>query len=61
MAAEVRDAIERSGLSRTEFASRIGTSAPRLLTHTTCKAVPSAVLLRRMRKLVPARGRTERG
>jgi hypothetical protein len=51
VAAEVRDAIAGSGLTRAEFAARIGTSASRLSTYATGKVVPSAVLLRRMRKL----------
>ncbi|MFL5898876.1 MAG: helix-turn-helix domain-containing protein [Solirubrobacterales bacterium] len=49
VAAEVRQLIEKSGLSRSEFASRIGTSTSRLSTYATGKAAPSAPLLFRMR------------
>jgi len=52
VAAEVRDAIERSGLSRSEFASRIGTSASRLSTYTTGRVTPSATMMLRIRRLV---------
>lgn len=51
VAAEVRDAIERSGLSRAEFASRIGTSSSRLSTYATGKVTPSATLMIRMRRV----------
>jgi DNA-binding transcriptional regulator YiaG len=57
VAAEVRQLIEQSGLSRSEFASRIGTSASRLSTYATGKVAPSAALLVRMRSVaVPAPG-----
>lgn len=49
IAAEVRQLIEKSGLSRREFASRIGTSTSRLSTYATGKVAPSAALLLRMR------------
>jgi DNA-binding transcriptional regulator YiaG len=52
VAAEVQDAIARSGLSRSEFASRIGTSASRLSTYATGKVTPSATLMLRIRRLV---------
>lgn len=48
VAREVRAAISRSGLSRAEFASRIGTSVSRLSTYATGKVTPSATLLLRM-------------
>lgn len=48
---EVRGLIEMSGLSRAEFASRIGTSPPRLSTYATGKVVPSATLMRRMTRV----------
>jgi DNA-binding transcriptional regulator YiaG len=51
MAAEVRQAIARSGLSRAEFASRIGTSASRLSTYASGKVTPSATLMLRIRRL----------
>jgi DNA-binding transcriptional regulator YiaG len=53
VAAEVRRLIEESGLTRAEFASRIGTSASRLSTYVTGKVTPSAALLVRMRHAVP--------
>jgi ribosome-binding protein aMBF1 (putative translation factor) len=52
VATEVRRTINQSGLSRREFASRIGTSASRLSTYATGKVVPSATLLLRMQNLV---------
>jgi DNA-binding transcriptional regulator YiaG len=52
VAREVRRAIARSGLDRSEFASRIGTSASRLSTYTTGKVTPSAALMVRMRRLL---------
>lgn len=51
VAADVRDAIVRSGLSRAEFASRIGTSTSRLSTYATGKVTPSASLMVRMRRV----------
>ncbi|HEX7243972.1 MAG TPA: helix-turn-helix transcriptional regulator [Solirubrobacterales bacterium] len=50
VADEVRRAIERSGMSRVEFASRVGTSASRLSTYATGKVVPSAALMLRMER-----------
>jgi len=52
VAAEVRRAIARSGLDRSEFASRIGTSPSRLSTYATGKVTPSAALMVRMRRLL---------
>jgi DNA-binding transcriptional regulator YiaG len=49
VAAEVDQLVRASGLSRTEFASRIGTSASRLSTYITGKVTPSAAMLVRMR------------
>jgi DNA-binding transcriptional regulator YiaG len=49
VAAEVDRLVGLSGLSRAEFASRIGTSASRLSTYVTGKVTPSAALLLRMR------------
>lgn len=40
VAVEIRDAINRSGLSQAEFASRVGTSASRLSTYASAKASP---------------------
>jgi DNA-binding transcriptional regulator YiaG len=52
VAAEVDRIVRASGLSRAEFASRIGTSASRLSTYTTGKVTPSAALLVRMRQAI---------
>lgn len=49
VAAEIDSLVRKSGLSRAEFASRVGTSAPRLSTYATGKVTPSAALLLRMR------------
>jgi len=51
VAAEVDAIVRASGLSRAEFASRIGTSASRLSTYVTGRVTPSAALLVRMRKV----------
>ncbi len=51
VAAEVGALIRASGLTRAEFASRIGTSASRLSTYATGKVTPSAALLVRMRRI----------
>jgi DNA-binding transcriptional regulator YiaG len=51
VAAEIQEAVSRSGLSRAEFASRIGTSASRLSTYSTGKVVPSAALMLRIRRV----------
>jgi DNA-binding transcriptional regulator YiaG len=48
VAAEVAELVEGSGLSRTEFATMIGTSPPRLSTYITGKVTPSAALMLRM-------------
>jgi len=52
VAAEIRDLLEESGLTRAEFASRVGTSTSRLSTYLTGSVVPSAALLVRMRRVV---------
>lgn len=54
VAAEVQRLIEESGLSRREFASRIGTSTSRLSTYATGRVAPSAALLVRMRSVAEA-------
>jgi len=51
VATEVAQLADRSGLTRAEFASRIGTSPPRLSTYATGKVIPSAALLVRMRNI----------
>jgi DNA-binding transcriptional regulator YiaG len=53
VAAEIDRLVRASGLSRAEFASRVGTSASRLSTYVTGKVTPSAALLVRMRTAVP--------
>jgi DNA-binding transcriptional regulator YiaG len=50
VAEEVDQLVRTSGLSRAEFASRIGTSSSRLSTYATGKVIPSAALLLRMRR-----------
>jgi DNA-binding transcriptional regulator YiaG len=50
VAAEICQAVRRSGLSRAEFASRIGTSASRLSTYVSGKVTPSATLMLRIRR-----------
>ncbi|KGM08996.1 helix-turn-helix domain-containing protein [Cellulomonas bogoriensis] len=49
VAADVRGFVDRSGLTRSEFASRIGTSTSRLSTYASGKVVPAATLMVRMR------------
>ena len=56
VAAEIRRALESSGLSRQEFAERLGTSASRLSTYLSGKVTPSATLLVRIRGLASAGG-----
>lgn len=51
VAADVREAIRRSRLSRAEFASRIGTSASRLSTYASGKVIPSAALMLRIHRV----------
>ncbi len=57
VAAEVRRLVDQSGLSPSEFASRIGTSRTRLSTYRNGRVTPSAALLLRMRRLVERGGR----
>lgn len=52
VAEEVRRLVEASGLSRAEFASRIGTSPSRLSTYASGKVTPSAALVVRMRRTI---------
>lgn len=51
VATEIREAIGRSGLSRAEFAARIGTSGSRLSTYASGKVTPSATLMLRIRRV----------
>ncbi|MGH3662815.1 MAG: helix-turn-helix domain-containing protein [Micromonosporaceae bacterium] len=55
VAVEVRQAVADSGLSRAEFASRIGTSASRLSTYASGTVAPAATLMIRIRRLVAGR------
>ncbi len=50
VAVRVRDAVERSGLTKAEFASSIGTSASRLSTYLSGSVTPSAALLLRIER-----------
>lgn len=52
VAQEVERLVAASGLSRAEFAARIGTSPSRLSTYATGKVTPSAALLVRMRQQI---------
>jgi DNA-binding transcriptional regulator YiaG len=52
VATEVARLIERSGLSRAEFAARVGTSTSRLSTYVTGKVTPSAALMLRMSRTI---------
>jgi DNA-binding transcriptional regulator YiaG len=56
VANEVNRLIRQSGLSRTEFASQIGTSPSRLSTYASGKVTPSAALLFRMLRLADGPG-----
>lgn len=51
VASEIRDLVTRSGLSKQEFALRLGTSRPRLSTYMSGKVTPSAALMLRMRRV----------
>lgn len=52
VAATVARLVDRSGLTMSDFASRIGTSRSRLSTYRSGRVVPSATLLVRMERLV---------
>ncbi len=51
VASEVRALVDSSGLSKHDFAERIGTSRSRLSTYMSGKVVPSATLMIRMRRI----------
>jgi len=51
VASEVQALVARSGLSKHDFAERIGTSRSRLSTYMSGKVVPSATLMVRMRRV----------
>jgi len=50
VAARIRAAVERSGLTNAQFAELVGTSASRLSTYLSGKVTPSAALLLRMER-----------
>jgi ribosome-binding protein aMBF1 (putative translation factor) len=50
VAARIRAAVDRSGLTDAQFAERIGTSASRLSTYLSAKVTPSAALLVRIER-----------
>jgi DNA-binding transcriptional regulator YiaG len=60
VAAGIREAVQRSGLSRAEFASRIGTSASRLSTYASGKVTPSATLMLRIHRVAGRQSHGER-
>jgi DNA-binding XRE family transcriptional regulator len=51
VAAAIREAVERSGLTQAEFASQIGTSPSRLSTYAAGKVTPSATLMLRISRV----------
>ncbi len=51
VASEIRDLVERSGLTQAVFAEGIGTSGSRLSTYLAAKVTPSAALMVRMRRV----------
>lgn len=56
VAAEIARLVADSGLTRAQFARRIGTSGPRLSTYLAGTVTPSAALLVRMRRLASRGG-----
>jgi DNA-binding transcriptional regulator YiaG len=56
VAAEIRSLVDGSGLSRQDFAERIGTSRSRLSTYISGRVVPSASLMVRIRRVARSRG-----
>jgi hypothetical protein len=50
VAARVRAAVDRSGLTKAEFAALVGTSAPRLSTYLNARVTPSAAMLLRIER-----------
>lgn len=51
VAGEIRDLVAQSGLSRQDFALRLGTSRSRLSTYMAGKVTPSATLMLRIRRV----------
>jgi DNA-binding transcriptional regulator YiaG len=60
VAADIREAVQRSGLGRAEFASQIGTSASRLSTYASGKVTPSASLMLRIYRVAGRQPSAER-
>jgi DNA-binding transcriptional regulator YiaG len=56
VATEIRNLLEGSGLSRPDFAERIGTSRSRLSTYASGQVVPSAALMVRIRRVAKSGG-----
>ncbi len=56
VAAEIRNLVDGSGLSRQDFAGRIGTSRSRLSTYISGQVVPSAALMVRIRRVARSDG-----
>lgn len=54
VAGRVRDAVATSGLTKAEFAKRIGTSASRFSTYLTGQVTPSAAMLVRIERTAEA-------
>ena len=50
VAARLREAVSRSGLTKAEFAELVGTSASRLSTYLSGKVTPSAAMLVRIER-----------
>jgi transcriptional regulator with XRE-family HTH domain len=50
VAARVRVAVDRSGLTKAEFAALVGTSAPRLSTYLNGRVIPSAAMMLRIER-----------
>jgi DNA-binding transcriptional regulator YiaG len=59
VAAEIRHLVDGSGLSRQDFAERIGTSRSRLSTYISGRVVPSAALMVRMRRVASSVARSQ--
>jgi DNA-binding transcriptional regulator YiaG len=56
VAAEIRNLVDGSGLSRQDFAGRIGTSRSRLSTYISGQVMPSAALMVRIRRVARSDG-----
>ncbi len=56
VASRVRDAVERSGMTKAKFAESIGTSPPRLSTYLSGSVTPSAAMLVRIERAAPRGG-----